>query len=82
VAIRGRVERWRFDVADDTDRRALEALRRAAAALDDHADALGDRLPPTATGRAVLAVRLAARLDQADPTLANLTAAIDALSRG
>ncbi len=49
-AIAARARRWRFDVVDDTDRVAYDALRAAATLVRDRRDL-------TSTQRAVFAVR-------------------------
>lgn len=58
-AIARRAARWRFDLATEVDEREHDAVRAAAAFLDDHGDLLwGTGPPPTPTERAVLAVEI------------------------
>jgi len=54
-AIRRRAAAWRFEVADDVDRRALDTVRAAGTFLAEQADELPGGAPPP-TQLAVLAV--------------------------
>ena len=55
-----RAQRWRFDVADPTDRAALGAVRAAAAFLAGHPDVVAEAgVSALVTPMAVLAVELA-----------------------
>lgn len=54
-----RARRWRFDVAAASDRTEQGAVRAAADFLAEHPDELpAGSAPPTATGRAVLAIEM------------------------
>ena len=57
AAIMRRAARWRFDYADEAERRRHEALRQAAWSVVESGDALAGLLPANATQLAMLLVR-------------------------
>lgn len=56
--VAARVLRWRFDYADQTDRRRHSAIQRARAYLSAHAEWLPESRPKQEAGMAALAIAL------------------------
>ncbi len=82
-AIAARVREWRFDEPGDDDRARHDAVRRAAAFLGAHPEALPDGRPPaTTTQRSVLAVEVSDRFLAGDPTPSEVRVALAARRSG
>ena len=84
AAIAERAGSWRFVAEDERAERALDAVRRAAAYLGEHPEVFTDvgRVPPSTTGRAVLAVEVSElfRPHDASPSPEEVRAALRARS--
>lgn len=79
--VAARAMRWRFDYADQTDRRRHAAIRRARTYLSDNAEWLPDSQPRQESGMAALAIALHEHfLDaEAPPADSRVRAALAAL---
>ncbi len=76
-AVARRVDRWRFGIDGDDDRRDLVAVRAASRFLEHHAAELPGGGPPP-TQRAALAVELHELFRGGEPTVDDVVAAIAA----
>ncbi len=76
------VSQWRFSGDSAGEETLADAVRAAERFFADHSDELGDQIPPSGTLRRALAVVASCYLfESSEPTVDEVTAALDAVRR-